>query len=360
MENMELDFKRLFNGIFLGKTVLITGHTGFKGSWLALWLHLMGAKVVGYALDPITQHDNFTLCNLENKIIDIRGDIRDKERVNQIFKLYKPEMIFHLAAQPIVTTSYQFPKDTIETNVIGTVNVLECIKEYSFVKSSIIVTSDKCYENKEQIWGYKETDSLGGFDPYSASKGCAEIITSSYQKSFNKNICSVRAGNVIGGGDWSINRIIPDCVKSLKNNKDISIRYPNAIRPWQFVLEPLYGYLLLMEKMTIEPIKYCGAWNFGPNFNSIMTVKDIVNHIINIWGYGKWIDMSDKKHVHEASLLNLDCTKAKIFLGFSQKLSIHKSLEKTLEWYKNYENENMYEFSKNQIEFYIKSNYEII
>lgn len=237
----------MFNNIYKNKKVLITGHTGFKGSWLTLWLLLLGAKVIGYSLPPNTNPNLFSELKLSKEIIDIRGDIRDIKKIKKIIKKYKPDIIFHLAAQPIVKISYENPIETIETNILGTSNLLEASKNYNFIKGIINVTSDKCYLNKESIFGYRETDKLGGFDPYSASKACSEILTSAYRKSFFKDkktlISSVRAGNVIGGGDWSKFRIIPDCIKSITKNKDIIIRNPSSIRPWQFVLEPLSGYL---------------------------------------------------------------------------------------------------------------------
>ena len=273
-----------FNNVYKNKTVLVTGHTGFKGSWLSIWLRELGANVIGYALDPYTEKDNFVLAKLEDKITDIRGDIRDKKNLKEVFDKYKPEFVFHLAAQPLVRLSYENPIETYEINVMGTINVLECIRETPETKIGIMITTDKCYENKEQIWGYRETDPLGGYDPYSSSKGAAEIAISSWRNSFfnpkdyekhKKSIASVRAGNVIGGGDWSLDRIIPDCIRALEKDEAISIRNPKAIRPWEHVLEPLNGYLLLGQKMYEEPSKYCEGWNFGPNLDSIVSVCKI-------------------------------------------------------------------------------------
>lgn len=361
METLGLAFQNQFSNAFYGKRVLVTGHTGFKGSWLSLWLYNLGAEVIGYALPPLSSSDNYVLCGLKDKITDIHGDIRDKEHLQSIFEIYHPEIVFHLAAQPIVRLSYELPVETFETNIMGTINILENIRVSDTVLAGIIVTSDKCYENKEQIWGYKENDPLGGFDPYSASKGCAELVTAAYRNSFfttdrnsigSKAISSARAGNVIGGGDWSPNRIIPDCIRALKSDNAIDVRNPNAVRPWQFVLEPLYGYLLLASKMLEDGEKYSGAWNFGPNYDSIVPVKDIVTSVINLWGTGEWNDLSEVTAVHEASLLNLDCTKAKALLGWKPRLDLQDTLNDTLQWYKVFENADVNRLCVKQIENY--------
>lgn len=364
MENMGLDFSKMFNGVFYKKNILVTGHTGFKGSWLSLWLYLMGANVTGYALSPSSPKDNYVLSGLKNKLIDIRGDIQDIEHVKEIFRIYKPEFVFHLAAQPIVRYSYLEPLETFETNVMGTVNILEAMRESEETKVGVIITSDKCYENKNQIWGYRETDSLGGYDPYSASKGCAEIITNAYIKSFynpneyrnhEKAISSVRAGNVIGGGDWSSDRLIPDCIRALEANEPISLRNPSAVRPWQHVLEPLYGYLLLASEMYQKGRNYSGAWNFGPDLEAVVTVKDVVNTLIKLWGSGSYIDVSNTKELYEAKLLNLDCTKAKLLLGWKPRLSLQDAIEYTISWYKHYEYTDIFSLCKNQIIKYMSS-----
>lgn len=355
----------LFNNIYKGKTVLVTGHTGFKGSWLSIWLNELGAKVIGYALDPYTLNDNFVKCNLKNKIVDIRGDIRNIEKLNDVFNTYKPEFVFHLAAQPLVRLSYEKPKETYEVNVMGTLNVLECIRKSNSVKVAVIITTDKCYENKEQIWSYRENDAMGGYDPYSSSKGCCELLISSYRNSFinpkdykkhGKSIASVRAGNVIGGGDWSKDRIIPDCIRSLINEKNIEIRNPNMVRPWQHVVEPLKGYLLLAVKMYQDGVNYCSGWNFGPNEESIVTVSKLTDLIIEKWGSGStvWKDASCENILHEANMLSLDCTKAKKYLNWMPKLNIEEALEFTVEWYKNYDKCDMYNLCKNQIYKYVK------
>lgn len=355
--------KDLFDGVYNGKTVLITGHTGFKGSWLSIWLKEIGAKVVGYGLDPHTENDNFVVTGLENKIIDIRGDIRDEFKLQQVFDKYKPEIVFHLAAQPLVRLSYENPKETYEINVMGTLNVLECIRKSEDVKVGVMITTDKCYENKEQIWPYREDDPMGGYDPYSSSKGCCELLISSYRNSFmnpkdydkhGKAIASVRAGNVIGGGDWSKDRIVPDCIRALMESKYIEIRNPNAIRPWQHVLEPLSGYLLLASKMYQDGVSYCSGWNFGPEVQSIVKVENIAQSIIEAWPSGKWINVSSKDKPHEAKLLSLDITKVKNYLKWNPIWNIKDCVNYTVDWYKNFiDNKDMYSFCKQQIVTYV-------
>jgi len=351
---------------FAEKKILVTGHTGFKGSWLTLWLTKLGAKVVGYSLEPPTKPSLFEILNLKEKIIHIIGDIRDEEKLKNIFKKYKPEIVFHLAAQPLVRVSYKEPKLTYETNVIGTLNLLEAVREIQSVRVVIVVTSDKCYENKEWFYGYREIDPLGGYDPYSASKACVEILVSSYRNSFfnpesygkthQTSVATVRAGNVIGGRDWQVDRLIPDCVKALSKGKPIKIRNPNAIRPWQHVLEPLSGYLILAQKMWKEPTKYCEAWNFGPYEKDIATVKEIVEKVINLWGKGKYEVESDTQF-HETGLLRLDISKAMIKLGWYPKWNLDIALEKTIKWYKMFYRgkEDMLRYSLQEIKSYITS-----
>lgn len=353
LNNMEM-----FNNIYRNKTVLVTGHTGFKGSWLSIWLKELEANVVGYALKPYTNRDNFVLSGLEDRVTHIISDVRDYKKLKEVFTKYKPEFVFHLAAQPIVRESYLNPKETYDINVGGTVNVFECCRLTNSVKVIINVTSDKCYENKECIWGYRENDPMGGYDPYSSSKGCSELVTAAYRKSFfnpdsfkqhRKSLSSVRAGNVIGGGDWQKDRLIPDCIRALENREVIKIRNPEATRPWQHVLEPLSGYLLLASKMYQKPEKFSGAWNFGPNYESIVSVREIVSMLVEKWGNGKWLDISNKSEPHEANLLSLDISKARIFLDWQPIWNIKKSIEKTLEWYKKHNEENVYEMCLNQI-----------
>jgi len=353
--------KEKFGDIFKNKTVLITGHTGFKGSWLSVWLKELGANVVGYALEPYTERDNFVVTGLENKITHIVGDVRDYEKLKKVFTKYQPEFVFHLAAQPIVRESYLNPKETYDINIGGTVNVFECFRLTNSVKVIINITSDKCYENKEWIWGYRENDPMGGYDPYSSSKGCSELITAAYRKSYfspenykeqDKSISSVRAGNVIGGGDWQKDRLIPDCIRALENNKPIEIRNPSATRPWQHVLEPLSGYLLLASKMYSEPAKFSGAWNFGPDYSSIITVEKLVNKVIEYWGQGtiKLAKNSSNKP-HETNLLSLDVSKARNYLEWLPILSIDEAIKLTTDWYKN-SNVN-YNYNVSQIEYYM-------
>lgn len=353
--------EQLFDGIYKDKNVLVTGHTGFKGSWLSIWLNEMGANVIGYALDPYTEQDNFVVTNLNDRMTDIRGEIRDYDKLLKTFKEEKPEIVFHLAAQPLVRLSYKEPRETYEVNVMGTVNVLEAVLQSESVKTVIIITSDKCYENNEWIWGYRENDPMGGYDPYSSSKGCVELVTSAYTKSFFSNedsdvaVASVRAGNVIGGGDWAEDRLITDCISYLKKDKAIEIRSPEAIRPWQHVLEPLRGYLLLASKLYQKPDKYTGAWNFGPDEASIVTVGELVNKLVNRWGSGEWIDTSNNNEPHEAKILKLDISKARHHLNWEPKLKFDQTIDLVVDWYQN-ENVN-YDFDVEQIKQYMRADY---
>ncbi|MGC9219508.1 MAG: CDP-glucose 4,6-dehydratase [Athalassotoga sp.] len=349
----------MFNNFYRNKTVLVTGHTGFKGSWLSIWLLSLGANVIGYALDPYTQKDNFVVTNLSDKMIDLRGDIRNFEQFNSVVEKYKPEIIFHLAAQPIVRLSYDIPRETIDTNVMGTTNVLESFRRSKDARILIIITSDKSYENKEWIWGYRENDPVGGYDPYSASKGACELIASAYMRSFfnpqnfkshGKVIATVRAGNVIGGGDWAKDRIMTDCITALEEDRPIEVRNPQSIRPWQHVLEPLNGYLLLGSKILEDPLKYSGPWNFGPDPDSIITVKEVVEKVIKYYGKGTWKDVSNPNEVHEAKLLNLDTSKARFILGWKPKLNVDEAIKLTIEWYRSYKAEDSLKICKRQID----------
>ena len=340
---------------FSGKKILITGHTGFKGSWLTLWLVNLGAEVIGYSLEPPTKPNLFEILQLEKEITHIIGDVRDGEKLKNVFKKYKPEIVFHLAAQPLVRVSYKEPKLTYETNVMGTLNLLEAVRQTESVKVVIIVTTDKCYENKEWFYGYREVDPLGGYDPYSSSKACVEILVSSYRNSFQLPVATVRAGNVIGGGDWQVDRLIPDCVKALSKGETIKIRNPDAIRPWQHVLEPLYGYLLLAVKMWKEPERFCEAWNFGPYEKDTATVREVVEKVIRLWGKGSYEVIEDRSF-HEAGLLRLDISKTMLKLGWRPKWNLDKALERTVKWYKRfYEGKtDMVEYSIREIENYLK------
>jgi CDP-glucose 4,6-dehydratase len=340
-------FLKILYETYKGKRVLVTGHTGFKGSWLSIWLTELGAEVIGYALDPYTERDNFELSKISSKIIDIRADIRDFDKLEETFQKYRPEFVFHLAAQSLVRMGYISPKETYDTNVGGTVNVLENCRKSKSVKIVINVTSDKCYENKEWVWGYRENDSLGGYDPYSSSKGCAELITAAYRNSFfnpkdfkihGKALSSVRAGNIIGGGDWAKDRIIPDCIRALEKKEPIKIRNPKSIRPWQYVLEPIGGYLLLGARMFKDPAKYCGAWNFGPEGSSIISVQELVELVLKYWERGNWEKNKKNKEPHEAKLLILDISKAKYELGWKPSMDVKEAVKHTVDWYKASQN----------------------
>jgi len=346
---------------FKNKTVLITGHTGFIGTWMSLWLNSLGAKVIGYSLNPSTKPSIFEIVKLKKNITHIVGDVTNFKKLQQTIKTNKPEFVFHLAAQAIVCESYDNPLMTFQTNVMGTANILESIKNSS-VKSCVIMTSDKCYENLENGRAFRESDSMGGNDPYSASKGAAELITAAYRHSFFNNnkigIASVRAGNVIGGGDWSTDRLIPDCFRSLSKNKIISIRNPNSIRPWQFVLEPIFGMLSLSLHLRKNPTQFSEPWNFGPHSNKKMTVEDVVRKIIQQWGKGKYNKKSNKNNeeYHEAKILMLNSAKAKKLLNWNSLYSNSESLFETIEWYRQHHGgkTDMNEFTLKQIQKYME------
>jgi len=349
----------LYGGFFSGKKVLITGHTGFKGSWLSIWLHELGADVIGIGLDPYSEKDNFVLTGIGNRIkVDIRADIREGDKLKELFALYQPEIVFHLAAQPLVRLSYENPIETYQTNLMGTLNVLEAIRITESVKVGIMITTDKCYENREQIWGYRENDAMGGYDPYSSSKGCCELAIASWRRSFfnpneydkhGKAIASVRAGNVIGGGDWAIDRIVPDCIRAIESNQPIAIRSPKSIRPWQHVLEPLNGYMMLAQKMWNNPTAYSEGWNFGPYSDSVTTVWEIAQKIIYFYGKGSLKDVSDPNALHEATLLSLDITKAQLKLGWKPRMNIDQCIELLTDWYKKYTSQDVYNLCVEEI-----------
>ena len=350
-----------FSGVYKGKTILVTGHTGFKGSWLAIWLTSLGANVVGYALDPYSERGNYSASCLKKRLFaDERGDVRDSARLEAVISKYKPSMIFHLAAQALVRASYESPKLTYETNLMGSLNVLEAARKFDFIKQVIMITSDKCYENVEQIWGYRETDRMGGYDPYSSSKGCAELMISSWRNSYfnpkdyakhGKAVASVRAGNVIGGGDWSADRLIPDCIRFIEAGKNIEIRSPRATRPWEHVLEPLSGYLKVGERLLENPAAYATSFNFGPKIEANRTVWEVVQKLAAYYGKGKVIDASSPSAAHENTLLSLDVTKAYRMLdGWSARLSFDEAIEFTVDWYKEaLSSKDMYDFCVRQI-----------
>lgn len=358
----------LFNDYYRGKNVLITGHTGFKGSWLSIWLTKLGANVMGYALEAPTEPAMFKLCKVYEKINSIYGDIRDREHLAKVVSQHKPEIIFHLAAQPLVRLSYENPIETFETNIMGTVNVFEIVRQSPSVKVVVNITTDKCYENTESFWGYRETDRLGGYDPYSSSKACSELITDSYRNAFfppdkleehTVAIATVRAGNVIGGGDFALDRLVPDCIRGLIENKTILVRNPHAIRPWQHVLEPLYGYLQLARSLGLEGNKYSGAWNFGPEEKNEKNVEYIVKRLCGFWGKDNFYQIDINESPHETSYLKLDSYKARKLLGYKSKLDIDQALEMVVTWTNAYLNENinLYDFTLSQIDKYEQSKF---
>lgn len=324
---------------YKGKTVLITGHTGFKGSWLCRILVNAGANVVGYSLEPPTTPNLFELSGIEASIHSVIGDIRDRKHLMEVFEQYHPEIVFHLAAQPIVRDSYKDPVYTYETNVMGTVNICECVRKYSCVKSFLNVTTDKVYENKEWEWGYRENEPLDGYDPYSNSKSCSELVTHSYKNSFFKDmdvaVSTARAGNVIGGGDFANDRIIPDCIRAMEKGEDIIVRNPHSTRPYQHVLEPLNMYLIIAEKQY-EDRKYEGYYNVGPDDCDCVTTGKLVDIFCEKWGAGvHWINKF-MGGPHEANFLKLDCSKVKAVFGWHPKWHIEDAIEKTIEWSKVY------------------------
>jgi len=352
--------------VFRNRRVLVTGHTGFKGSWLSLWLHRLGAKVSGLALEPPTEPSNFALSRIESLLQHHRiGDVRTPATVEASFDETDPEVVFHLAAQPLVRESYRTPADTFETNVMGTARVLDAVRARGKPCAVVVITTDKCYENREQVWGYRENDPMGGFDPYSASKGAAELLVASYRRSYflpalicaptgaahrraqlsargaaarhhGVSLATVRAGNVIGGGDWAADRIVTDIVGHLSKNRPVPVRNPHAVRPWQHVLEPLSGYLLLAARMLQEPSPaWSSGWNFGPRAGDERPVGQLVQLFCQGWGKGKWEDVSDPNAPHEAKILRLVIDKATWDLGWSPRWSIEETVVRTARWYRN-------------------------
>lgn len=331
---------------FRDKRVLLTGHTGFKGSWLALWLHRLGANVHGYSLPPPTEPSNYALSKVRNVLADETiGDIRNRGLLTRTIAAFKPDVVFHLAAQPLVRDSYTMPFETFEVNVMGTASLLDAVRELSRPCAVVCITTDKCYENREQVWGYRECDPMGGHDPYSASKGAAEILIASYRRSFfnpaelhrhGVQVASARAGNVIGGGDWARDRIVTDMVAALMEGRPVSVRNPHAIRPWQHVLEPLSGYLALASAMLGKAdAKWCEGWNFGPVSGSEMPVGKLADAFVKAWGEGEWVDQSTPNQPHEASILRLSIEKAGWLLGWRPRWTCEEMVEKTARWYRS-------------------------
>ncbi len=349
------------NAFWNNRRVFITGHTGFKGAWLCLWLHQLGAKVYGYALQPPTNPSLFELCGIDRLIRSTINDVRDAESLFESLRSTEPEIVIHMAAQPLVRDSYQNPVDTYSINVMGTVHLLEAVRKCGSVKAVINVTTDKCYDNREWMWGYREHDPLGGYDPYSSSKACSELVTAAYRNSYfnpasysahGVGIASARAGNVIGGGDWAADRLIPDCVRSILKKNTITIRNPGAIRPWQHVLEPLSGYLTLAQRLHADGAGYSEAWNFGPDEIDAQPVEWVVRNLCSKWdGSAYEIDTAD--HPHEAHYLKLDCSKARTRLGWRPRWRLDRALDSIVEWTRAYQDGNdVADFCFRQIEEY--------
>lgn len=346
-----------------GKRVFLTGHTGFKGSWLSLWLQSLGAEVTGYALNPPTNPSLFKVANVATGMRSVIGDVRDIDLLQKTIRGAKPEIVIHMAAQPLVRYSYANPVETYATNVMGSVHLLESIRHVDTVKAVVNVTSDKCYENREWVWGYREDEAMGGYDPYSNSKGCAELVTSAYRSSFfnpekykehGVAIASARAGNVIGGGDWAGDRLIPDFIRAIVSGETVVIRSPNAIRPWQHVLEPLSGYLELAEALYNKGPEYAQAWNFGPNESDAKTVEWIISQLVNGWGDGASFKVdASAANLHEAHFLKLDCSKARMMLGWQPQWDAKQTIERIVKWHKAHlANAGMHAYCLNEIKQY--------
>ena len=353
----------LVMGFWSEKTVFLTGHTGFKGSWLTMWLHKLGAQVHGYALAPPTQPSLFDLAHVEDLLASHQlADIRDMDSLSAAMQRVQPEIVIHMAAQPLVRDSYCIPVDTYAINVMGTVNLLEVVRRCPSVKAVVNVTTDKCYENREWVWGYREHEAMGGFDPYSSSKGCSELVTAAYRQSyFNQQdyhhhgaaVATARAGNVIGGGDWATDRLIPDIISALLNKQPARIRNPHAIRPWQHVLEPLSGYVLLAQKLYEHGAVYAEGWNFGPRDEDARQVEWIVKRLCEQWGQGACYEVDGGIHPHEAHYLKLDCSKACMQLGWSPRWNLATALDSIIEWNRSYcAGDTMRDVSLRQIENY--------
>lgn len=347
-----------------GKKVLVTGHTGFKGSWLCLWLQSLGAEVTGYSLPPPTSPSLFEVARVGEGMESVIGDVRDPDRLLSVFDECRPEIVFHLAAQPLVRHSYVDPVGTYSTNVMGTVHLFEAVRKTAGVRAVVNVTSDKCYDNKEWVWGYRENEPMGGYDPYSNSKGCAELVTAAYRSSFfqpptinyqpSAAIASARAGNVIGGGDWAKDRLVPDILRAIEKNMPVVIRNPHSIRPWQHVLEPLSGYLLLAQQLYEEGPSYAEGWNFGPADEDAKPVSWIAENMTRVWGNGASWTLDGAEHPHEAHYLKLDCSKARMRLGWQPRWGLEQALEMIVSWHKAYlGNGNMKSFCIGQVNEYM-------
>ncbi len=348
--------------VWQGRRVFLTGHTGFKGGWLALWLTRLGAQVRGYALDPSTERSLYQVCRIGALIDDVRGDILDRDKLNAAMTEFAPEVIFHLAAQPLVQQSYADPLGTYATNVMGTAHVLEAVRKTSSIRAVISITTDKCYENREWVWPYRETDPLGGYDPYSSSKACAEIVCAAYRSSYfpvnalashHVALATARAGNVIGGGDWSPDRLVPDLIRGFQKNRPVLIRRPAAVRPWQHVLEPLHGYLLLAGKLLEPDARFATAYNFGPYDEDAWPVVKIADRLVDLWGKdAAWKQAADPG-AHEAGYLKLDSSKARTELGWHPQLRLDAALEWTAEWYRGWDaGHDMQALTLSQVERY--------
>lgn len=350
----------MFNNIYQGKRVFLMGHTGFKGSWLALWLTKLGAEICGYSLAPNTEPSMFKELSIENRIAkSVIGDILDDAALEKTMQDFQPEIVFHLAAQPLVRLSYAEPVLTYKTNVIGTLNVLEAARKCPSVKAFVNITTDKCYENKEVNRGYREDEPMGGHDMYSSSKGCVEIMSSSFRRSFLQKgyaMATARAGNVIGGGDWALDRLIPDCVRFINAGQKIEIRNPVAVRPWQHVLEPLSGYLLLGQKLLEHGLHFADSFNFGPNEDSVLRVAEVAQKVTGFYGRGEVV-VHKRDDLHEANLLMLNIEKAEKVLGWTPAYTANQAIEKTVEWYRHFyaKDTDMYKFTINQIKNYEES-----
>lgn len=344
------------------KRVLLTGHTGFKGSWLSIWLQSLGVELTGYALPPPTSPSLFSEAHVEGGMNSVIGDIRDLQHLQSVFDKYKPEIVIHMAAQPLVRYSYQNPVETYSTNVMGTVHLLECVRNSHGIKAVVNITTDKCYENREWIWGYRENEPMGGFDPYSNSKGCAELVTSAYRSSFfgagdharhGVAIASVRAGNVIGGGDWAQDRLIPDILAAFQSGVVAKIRNPNAVRPWQHVMEPLHGYLTLAERLYADGPDFAEGWNFGPNQEDAKPVGWIAERMAILWGEGASWGIDGNIHPHEANYLKLDISKARSYLNWGPTLALNDALTLIVDWVKQRQmGVDVRELTSNQIAKY--------